>query len=191
MRADIVAVFRTTSCYDKLSIPSSPKTLASSPADREPCDARRGTRPLPDVRSRLPHVPDRTPKNWPTRRRRPPARTSGRVVAPGTSPGRSRPGRHRAQDGRSRGGAVDLDVDRRPEVVGCHERIRFRATSAGRASRAGMNSHTADRSASSPPGSRSRSVRAIRSVPSALVRVTPGRVEQERGGRAWLSGDPT
>jgi hypothetical protein len=36
-----------------------------------------------------------------------------------------------------------------------------------------MNSHTALRSGLSPPGRASRSVRAIRSVPSAFVRVTP------------------
>ena len=36
-----------------------------------------------------------------------------------------------------------------------------------------MNSHTAARSASPPPGSASRSLRSIRSEPSALVRATP------------------
>ena len=49
---------------------------------------------------------------------------------------------------------------------------RLSATSAGE-SIGRMNSHTAARSAPSPPGNASRSLRSIRSEPSALVRVTP------------------
>ena len=129
----------------------------------------------------LPHVLDRPAGEKRGQRRLdadrgPPAQSlmagaGGRQADGTTLPRRLARRRGRARRGRTpRGGRRGRRSSRRSSST--TNASRLSATSAGE-SIGRMNSHTAARSAPSPPGSASRSLRAIRSEPSALVRVTP------------------
>ncbi len=147
------------------------------------CPHLGGLRTSGEVTGWLPDVLDRS---WPQKR--------GGITGPALSPRSSRPEPGGRAGGRREcewlgGLGVRLVVEGELVEVGCRavavevdgrldaarsmtNASRLSATSAGE-SIGRMNSHTAARSAPSPPGSASRSLRAMRSEPSALVRVTP------------------